>query len=110
PALSLGRRLAESERPTDGDTAATPAAVDAAPAPALEELRATAHGISPPVLRERGVPDALRARALRTPIGLTVDADGVGRFDPSAELAVYFCALEAVPNATRHGGHRLAGH
>ena len=102
--LSLRLRLAEIERNTDQDTAAKLAAVDADLAAALEELRAIAHGIYPPVLRERGVPDALRARALHIPVGLTVDADGVGRFDPSAELAVYFCALEAVQNATRHGG------
>jgi signal transduction histidine kinase len=106
--LALRLRLAELEAGADAETAAKLAEVDAELAVALEELRRIARGIYPPVLYERGVADALRADALRTPVNVKVDADGVGRFDPSAELAVYFCALEAVQNATRHGGHGVA--
>jgi signal transduction histidine kinase len=106
--LSLRLQLGEIERGADPATATRLAALDADLAAALDDLRTIAHGIYPPVLQDRGVPDALRARALRTPLSIHVDADGVGRFDPSAELAVYFCALEAVQNATRHGGPAVA--
>ncbi|MGZ8694800.1 MAG: ATP-binding protein [Gaiellaceae bacterium] len=71
---------------------------------ALDELRAVAHGIYPPVLLERGVGEALRARAMRTPAHVQVSDDGTGRFDPTAELTCYFCATEAIQNATRHAG------
>ena len=101
-------RLGEIEAGADPATATKLAAVDADLAAALEDLRGIAHGIYPPVLYERGVPDALRAHALRAPLAIGIDADGVGRFDPSAELAVYYCALEAVQNATRHGGAAVA--
>jgi signal transduction histidine kinase len=56
------------------------------------------------VLIERGVGDALHARAMRTPAHVRVSDEGAGRFDPPAELACYFCALEAIQNATRHAG------
>ncbi len=73
-------------------------------AAALQELRQVAHGIYPPVLIERGVGEALRARAMRTPAHVKVADEGAGRFDPPAELACYLCALEAIQNATRHAG------
>ena len=41
-------------------------------AAALQELRQVAHGIYPPVLIERGVGEALRARAMRTPAHVKV--------------------------------------
>ena len=46
-----------------------------------EELRTLAHGIYPPVLRDNGLVDALRALAMRAPIRIDVD-DGVG-MDPA---------------------------
>jgi signal transduction histidine kinase len=33
---------------------------------------------------------------------LTVDAAGLGRFDPRVEAAVYFCCLEALQNVQKH--------
>jgi signal transduction histidine kinase len=106
--LALRLRLAEIEADADPPTAAKLAAVDTHLAAAMEDLRTIAHGIYPPVLHERGVPDALRARALHDPVDVTVDAGGVGRFDATSELAVYFCALEAVQNAMRHCGPAVA--
>ena len=104
----LRLKLAEIEAGADPETARQLVAADEDLADALEELRAVAHGIYPPVLRERGVADALRARALRGPADIQVIAGDVGRLDPSVELAVYYCALEAVQNAIRHGGQDAA--
>ena len=45
----------------------------------------------------------LGAAALRSPIPVRVDADGIGRYPPEVESAVYFCCLEAMQNAIKHG-------
>ena len=71
---------------------------------ALAELRDLAHGIFPAVLETDGLQDALRAAAERSPLAVTVDADGVGRCRPDVEAAVYFCCLEALQNASKHAG------
>jgi signal transduction histidine kinase len=33
-----------------------------------------------------------------------VESEGVGRYPPEVEAAVYFCCLEALQNATKHAG------
>jgi signal transduction histidine kinase len=71
---------------------------------AVEELRALAHGIYPPVLRDYGLADALRSFGLRAPIAVDVRDDGIGRCARTVEAAIYFCAMEAVQNATKHAG------
>lgn len=70
----------------------------------VEEVRALAHGIYPPLLMDRGLPEALRAAAGRAPLPTTVAAEGVGRYGQDAEAAVYFCCLEAIQNAGKHAG------
>jgi signal transduction histidine kinase len=69
---------------------------------ALEELRAVAHGVYPPVLADRGLTDALRAVANRSPVRVDVEAQQVGRYPAELESAVYFCVLEALQNALKH--------
>ncbi len=71
----------------------------------LEELRELAHGIYPPLLRDRGLAAALQAAANRSalPAELVV-GDGVTRHEPETEAAVYFCCLEAMQNAGKHAG------
>ena len=69
---------------------------------ALEELRALAHGVYPPLLADRGLVEALRAAAARSIIPVELAAHGVGRFRPEVESAVYFCILEALQNALKH--------
>jgi signal transduction histidine kinase len=69
---------------------------------ALEELRALAHGLYPPLLADRGLAAALRAVAGRTPIPVRVDVRAVGRYAPEVESAVYFCVLEALQNILKH--------
>jgi signal transduction histidine kinase len=71
---------------------------------AVQELRSLAHGIYPPLLAERGLPEALSAAAGRAALPTSVDADGVGRFPQAIEAAVYFCVLEALQNAGKHAG------
>lgn len=75
---------------------------------ALDNLRDLARGIYPPILAERGVVPALRAQANRSGLKMTVSSRGVGRFDPAGEAAVYFCCLEAVQNAAKHGASRTS--
>ncbi len=70
----------------------------------LDELRELAHGIYPPLLRERGLGEALRAVANRSPLPLRVGVDGVGRYPVEIEAAVYFCCLEAIQNAGKYAG------
>jgi signal transduction histidine kinase len=70
----------------------------------LEEIRSLAHGVYPPLLADEGLGEALRAVALRAPLAATVNVDGVGRYPPEVESAVYFCCLEALQNAAKHAG------
>jgi signal transduction histidine kinase len=69
---------------------------------ALENLRDLARGIYPPLLADRGLPDALQAQARKAPLPVTVDDDGVGRYPPEVEAAVYFSVLEAMQNAGKY--------
>jgi signal transduction histidine kinase len=70
----------------------------------IQELRDLAHGIYPPLLADKGLPEALTSAARRATVPTSVDAAGVGRFAPDAEAAVYFCCLEALQNAAKHAG------
>jgi signal transduction histidine kinase len=69
---------------------------------ALEELRALAHGVYPPLLADRGLAAALRAVAARSPLPARVEARAIGRYAPELESAVYFCVLEALQNVLKH--------
>ena len=71
----------------------------------LEELRELAHGIYPPLLRDRGLEAALKAAANRStlPVELVV-AEEVRRHPAETEAAIYFCCLEAMQNAGKHAG------
>ena len=69
---------------------------------ALEDLRDLARGIYPPLLADKGLGAALEAQASRSPVPVTVDADGVGRYMPEVEAAVYFSCLEALQNIAKY--------
>jgi len=71
---------------------------------AVDELRALAHGIYPPLLMDRGLVDALSAAARRSALPTEVRAGEVGRYGQQVEAAVYFCCLEAMQNAAKHAG------
>ena len=68
----------------------------------LDDIRTLARGIYPALLGDRGLAEALRAAALRSPIAARVEPDGVGRYPQDVESAVYFCCLEAIQNASKH--------
>jgi signal transduction histidine kinase len=70
----------------------------------LQELRDLAHGIYPPLLADKGLPEALQSAARRATLPVTVEADGLTRYPAEVEAAVYFCALEALQNASKHAG------
>ncbi|HLW16827.1 MAG TPA: histidine kinase [Actinomycetota bacterium] len=69
---------------------------------ALENLRALAHGIYPPLLAERGLAQALAAQAEKAAVPVSVDANGLGRYAQEAEAAIYFCVLECMQNAAKY--------
>jgi signal transduction histidine kinase len=70
----------------------------------LQELRALAHGIYPPLLMDRGLGEALNAAGGRAALPTRVEAEDVGRYNPDVEAAVYFFSLEALQNAGKHAG------
>jgi signal transduction histidine kinase len=69
---------------------------------AVETLRELARGIYPAVLADLGLAAALEAQARRSPLAVEVHADGIHRYPPEVEAAVYFCCLEALQNAVKH--------
>jgi signal transduction histidine kinase len=75
---------------------------------ALQQLRDLAHGIYPPLLADRGLPQALDSAARRAVLPVRVDAPGVGRHRPEVEATVYFCCLEALQNAGKYAGEGAA--
>jgi signal transduction histidine kinase len=70
----------------------------------ITELRELAHGIYPPLLRDRGLGEALRTAATRSTLPCTVDVDLPARFPEEVETAAYFCCLEAMQNAGKYAG------
>ena len=71
---------------------------------AVDEVRALAHGIYPPLLSHEGLGRALEAACRRSAIPAQVEADGIGRYPPSLEAAVYFSCVEALQNAAKYAG------
>jgi signal transduction histidine kinase len=69
---------------------------------ALENLRDLARGIYPPLLADQGLASALTAQARKSPISVTVESDGIGRYPQEVEATVYFCALEALQNVAKY--------
>ncbi|GAA4164044.1 sensor histidine kinase [Gryllotalpicola daejeonensis] len=71
---------------------------------ALEELRAVALGIAPPILLDRGLVAALESVADRNPVPARVDS-GIPadvELSPELERNAYFIAHEALANATKY--------
>jgi signal transduction histidine kinase len=69
---------------------------------ALNDLRALARGIYPPLLADQGLAPALQAQASKAPLPVFIEADGIGRYPRDAEAAVYFCILEALQNVAKY--------
>lgn len=71
---------------------------------ALTELRDLAHGLYPPLLASDGLHAALMTAARRAAIPVVLVSEPVRRAPPAIESAAYFCCLEALQNAAKHGG------
>ncbi len=69
---------------------------------ALDDLRALARGIYPPLLAEQGLVLALQAQARKTAVPVTIKANGIQRYPQDVEATVYFCALEALQNIAKY--------
>jgi len=72
----------------------------------LNDLRALARGLEPPLLGEMGIAAAITDLADRAPIPTNVAADGLRRYPASVEAAAYFVVAEALTNAAKHSGAR----
>jgi signal transduction histidine kinase len=68
----------------------------------LEDLRNLARGIYPPLLADRGLGAALESQARRSPVPVSVETAGIGRYAQEAEAAVYFSCLEALQNISKY--------
>ncbi|GAA2361853.1 sensor histidine kinase [Dactylosporangium salmoneum] len=104
--ISVGLTLGAIERLMDTDPDAARRLVAQAretSQAALTELRDLVRGIHPPVLSERGLPDAVRALALDTAAEVTVAGRLPGRLAAPVESAAYFAVSELLANAVRHG-------
>jgi len=71
---------------------------------ALDDLRDLARGIYPPLLADKGLGAALEAQARKSVVPVSVEIDGIGRYEQPVEAAVYFCTLEALNNVVKYAG------
>jgi signal transduction histidine kinase len=101
-ALSVLIQLARKAEPDRAQTLLTEASelVDTS----IVEIRRLAHGIYPPLLVSGGLTEALPTLGARAPIPVHLDLQGLGRYPPSTEAALYYCCSEALQNAAKHGG------
>jgi len=103
-ALAVKIRLAETLAKREGaeKTAATLEQIQSDAGNALEDLRDLARGIFPPLLADKGLPDAIASQARKSTVPIAIDADAVGRYSQEVEAAVYFCSLEALQNVAKY--------
>ena len=101
-ALAVNLRVARSQLSDDPEGSAElldQLAVDVRTT--VEDLRALAHGIYPPLLRDSGLTAALQAAANRTKLSVSLLSE-VERHAPDLEAAIYFCCLEALQNTAKY--------
>jgi signal transduction histidine kinase len=67
-------------------------------------VAALSSGIYPQRLREDGLLPALSDQLALAPFPVRITDGGIERLPAEIETALYFCALEAVQNATKHSG------
>jgi signal transduction histidine kinase len=102
-ALSVKTRLARDLTTRDpGKAAEMLTQMDAEIKTALDDLRDLARGIYPPLLVDEGLGAALNAQARRSTVPTTIRAEGLGRYAPEVEAAIYFSCLEALQNVAKY--------
>ncbi len=70
---------------------------------AVDDLRAVAHGIYPPLLESEGLEAALRAAERKSTIATELNVHGLNRYGRSIEETVYFCVTEILERAHMSG-------
>jgi signal transduction histidine kinase len=102
-AMMITARLARQFARTDPDRAeALLAELQTAGQDTLETIRDLARGIYPPKLAQDGLRAALEAHVRRSAVPVRIESNGLPRFAPEIEAAVYFCVLEAVQNVAKY--------
>jgi signal transduction histidine kinase len=102
-ALRIHLELAR-ERMDDVDDRAMLARLGEQVEDALGDIRAVARGTQSDELRRAGLRPALDTTTRHTEMPITITAEGVGRYSPAIEEAVFYSILEALQNAAKHGG------
>lgn len=102
--LGIARTLAERENAAP--VAALVASLADTTQAAVNEMRAVAHGIYPPLLESEGLEVALGASVRDLSIPVDLSASDVGRYARPIEEGVYFCVLETVTHAIAGGATR----
>lgn len=70
---------------------------------AVDDLRAVAHGIYPPLLESEGLDAALRATERTSTLTIDLNADDLERYGRSIEETAYFCVTETLERAHMSG-------
>jgi signal transduction histidine kinase len=68
----------------------------------LDEVRALAQGIHPPILTERGLMGAVYELAAVAPVPVAVSSDGAGDLPVEVETTAYYVVAEALSNLAKH--------
>jgi signal transduction histidine kinase len=77
----------------------------------LDDLRELAQGIHPAILTDGGFIEAVRARAARLPMKVTIDADRAirhARYPQEIEGTAYFFVCEGLTNTLKHAAAERA--
>lgn len=102
-ALAINLKLAQALAPSDPVQARTVIQEQvSATSEAIRTLSDLSGGLLPETLGQHGLAAAVSAATANNPIPVHVDAGGLPRHSPPIETTLYFCALEAVQNATKH--------
>jgi signal transduction histidine kinase len=101
-ALAVKVRLAENLIGKDEEQRGALQSIEHDAEDALNSLRDLARGVYPPLLADRGLQPALEAQARRTSVPATFEFDGVERYPPDVEAAIYFFVLEALQNVAKY--------
>lgn len=71
---------------------------------AMDWLRDIARRLYPAVLSNDGLASALAHAAERTPVGASLECEGLRRYSSDLEAVVYFCCVEALETVALRGG------
>jgi signal transduction histidine kinase len=106
-ALAINLKVARALAATDPTGARTTIEEQlSAVTEAIDTLSDLSRGLLPDVLAEQGLAAALTRVTVGNPVPVSVSCAGLPRLSADLEATLYFCALEAVQNATKHAGAR----